>query len=425
MKALILTLGTRGDVQPFVALAQGLVRAGHQALVCGPHQFEDFVRQRGVEFAGVDDGPMHQLDSGAQAGEVIQGGARARIRQVRQMPVMFERVLTDCWQVASGAGADADLVVHNGQVLAGQHVAEALGVPAVLATPLPMYVPTREFPWPGQSVPAWLPWSANRMTYAGMKLPNLIFRKVIDRWRHSTLGLPQRRGRHDPRRGPDGTATPVLHAFSPAALPPPGDWPPTAQATGYWFLDELAPLPPHVEEFITAGEKPVFAGFGSMSGLDPRSVTEIVVEAAARTGQRLVLAPGWGGLHAEVAGAAAARLGVDLCVVRDVDYRTLFPRMAAIVHHGGAGTTGTAFAAGRGQVVCPFVADQPFWGQVVQARGVGPAPLPQRRMTADSLAARLQVALDPHAGAAATQLGARIGREDGVTAAVAAIARTA
>lgn len=425
MKALVMTLGTRGDVQPFVALAQGLVEAGHQALVCGPHGFEGFVRERGVDFAGVDDGPMRQLDSAAQAGEVIQGGARARIRQVRQMPAMFERVLGDCWQVASGAGSDADLVVHNGQVLAGQHIAEAMGVPAVLATPLPMYVPTREFPWAGQALPGWLPRWSNRATYAGVHLPALMFRRVIDRWRQHMLGLPRRRGRHDPRRRPDGGPAPVLHAFSPAAVPPPSDWPPGAKVTGYWFPGHAGTLPLEVEEFLDAGEAPVFAGFGSMSGLDPRAVTEIVIEAAARAGRRLVLAPGWGGLDGEVARAAAARLGVDLCIVHDVDHRALFPQMAAIVHHGGAGTTGTALAAGRAQVVCPFVADQPFWGQVVHARGAGPAPLPQKRMTAENLAQRIQQALEPRRQGEAARLGAQVRSEDGVAEAVAAVTRAA
>ena len=109
-----MTLGTRGDVQPFVALAGALDAAGHEAVVCGPHRFEDFVVGHGIRFAGVDDGPMRQLDSPAEAGNVIQGGVRARLRQVRSMPGMFNLVLADCWRVASaGAGAGAQVIVHN------------------------------------------------------------------------------------------------------------------------------------------------------------------------------------------------------------------------------------------------------------------------------------------------------------------------
>lgn len=127
-----MTLGTRGDVQPFVALARALDAGGHEAVRCGPHRFADFVTGNGVVFAGVDDGPMRQLDSSTAAGEAIQGGIRTRLRQIRSMPSMFTQVLTDCWQVATvGPGAGAEVVVHNGQIVTGQHVAEALGVPAV------------------------------------------------------------------------------------------------------------------------------------------------------------------------------------------------------------------------------------------------------------------------------------------------------
>ncbi|MFC8800946.1 glycosyltransferase, partial [Promicromonospora sp. NPDC057138] len=356
MKALIMTLGTRGDVQPFVALARALDAAGHEAVLCAPHRFAELATGNDVTFAGVDDGPLRQLDTPAEADEAFGGGVRTRLRQIREMPSMFDQVLADSWQVAAhGAGKGADVVVHNGQILAGQHVAEALGIPAVLGLPLPMYVPTREYPWPGQSLPFGLPGWLNRATFAGMRLPASMFGRVIDRWRRDTLGLPTRPGRHDPTMRPDGGPAPVLHAYSPSVLPRPADWPAGAEVTGYWFLPPEPSLPADVEQFLADGPAPLFAGFGSMSGPDAQSRTRAVIEAAALTGNRLVLATGWGGLDAGAATAAASDLGVELLVVGDVDYQTLFPRMAAIVHHGGAGTTGTAFTAGRPQVVCPFV----------------------------------------------------------------------
>ncbi|GAA4710684.1 sterol 3beta-glucosyltransferase [Promicromonospora umidemergens] len=426
MKALIMTLGTRGDVQPFVALARALDAAGHEAVLCAPHRFAELVTGNGVTFAGVDDGPLRQLDTPAAAGEAFGGGVRARLRQVREMPSMFDQVLADSWQVAAhGAGAGADVVVHNGQIVAGQHVAEALGTPAVLGLPLPMYVPTREFPWPGQSLPFRLPGRLNRVTFAGMRLPASMFGRVVDRWRRDTLGLPSRPGRHDPTVRPDGGPAPVLHAYSPAVLPQPKDWPAGAEVTGYWFLPPEPELSDDVERFLADGPAPLFAGFGSMSGQAPQTSTRAVVEAAALTRHRLVLATAWGGLDAETARATAAEHGVELLVVGDVDYQRLFPRMAAIVHHGGAGTTGTAFAAGRPQVVCPFVADQPFWGHVAHARGVAPEPLAQRRLTGPVLAARIAEACAPAAVAAASELRDRVARERGLERAVALIERAA
>lgn len=414
MKVLIMTMGTRGDVQPFVALARGLLAAGHEVVLTAPQRFAGFVAGHEVPFAGVDDGPMRLMDDPAM---VIEGGVRARLRQVRTMPAMFTQLLADCWAIASeGAGAGADIVVHNGQIIAGQHVAEKLGIPAVLALSIPMYLPTKEFPWPGVGMPSWLPAGANRATFVGMKAPAAIFGRVVDRWRENTLGLPRRRGRHDPLRRPDNGQAPVLHAFSPSVLPPTPDWPDSVHTTGYWFLRPSGDaLPPQVEDFLRAGDPPVFVGFGSMSGSDPARSTALVVEAARRAGKRLVIGAGWGGLDSSVSGE-------DVLAVEDVDYLRLFPRMAAVVHHGGAGTVGTAFASGRPQVVCPFIADQPFWARLAHTRGVAPAPQPQRHLTAAGLAAAITTAAtDPELARAAEVLGHRVCAEDGISAAVSAL----
>lgn len=180
MKVLIFTLGTRGDVQPFIALAQGLQRNGHEVIIAAPHRFADFAKDHRVVFSGVDEGPMQIMD-GADAGDIIEGGLKARLTQARTMPAMFKQTLEDCWSIASeGIGKNADIIVHNGQILAGQHIAEALHIPAVLALPLPMYVPTKEFAWPGSVMPTYLPGFLNRLTYLGMKGPEVMFGKVVE-----------------------------------------------------------------------------------------------------------------------------------------------------------------------------------------------------------------------------------------------------
>lgn len=415
MRALLMTLGTRGDVQPFLALAQGLQRAGHEAVVLAPHRFADFAAVHGVPFSGVDDGPMALMDN-ENAGALLDGGLGARLRLTRTMPRMFTRVLADSWSVARDCGAD--VVAHNGQIIAGQHVAEALGIPAVLALPIPMYVPTGEFPWPGVELPAALPHALNRLTFAGMQGPAAMFGAGVDRWRRDALDLPRRRGRHDPTRRPDGGPAPVLHAYSPTVLPRPADWPTESVTTGYWELAGApAPLPDTLRGFIADGSAPVFVGFGSMAGSDPARTTRTVLDAARRAGCRLVVGAGWGGLDVR-------DLPDGVLAVRDVDYRALFPHMAAVVHHGGAGTTGVAFAAGRPQLVCPFVADQPFWGRLVQHLGVGPAPLPQNRLSADALAAALrELVSSPRLSRAAGRIGEQVRAEDGVGVAVRALER--
>jgi sterol 3beta-glucosyltransferase len=229
----------------------------------------------------------------------------------------------------------------------------------------------------------------NRITFLGMKAASLAFGRTVDAWRQRTLGLPRRRGRHDPLRRPDGGPAPVLHAFSPHVLPPPSDWPQTATATGYWFLPSEAgaeadaatvdaahasarteasagTLPGGLADFLEAGEPAVFVGFGSMAGREPKRTAAVVAKAVRRASVRAVLATGWGGLD-------ASGLPDEIFVVDQVPYERLFPRVAAVVHHGGAGTTGTAVVSGRPQVVCPFVADQPFWAGRMHDLGVAPA----------------------------------------------------
>lgn len=414
MKVLILTFGTRGDVQPYVALARGVRRAGHEVVLAAPQRFAGLADAHDVPFARIDDGPLALMDG--IAGAAVAGGVRAKVALARAMPAAFARILADCARIAA---AGADVVVHNGQVIGAPHVAERLGVPCVLGSTVPMHVPTREFPWPGVDLPTNLPGAVNRASYLGMRGPALVFGRTVDDWRSRELGLPRRRGRLDPLRRPDGGPTPVLHAVSRHVVEPPADWPAAATSTGYWFLPAEGPLPTRVADFLAAGPPPVLVGFGSMSGADPAATTRTVLTAVGAVGVRAILATGWGGL-------APTDLPADVLAVDQVPHDLVLPHVAAVVHHGGAGTTAAAAAAGRPQVVCPFVADQPFWGRRVHALGIGPAPVPQRRLTVDRLAAALRQAVeDPVVRDAAAGLGERVRAERGVEVAVDALGRIA
>ncbi len=194
--------------------------------------------------------------------------------------------------------------------------------------------------------------------------------------------------------------------------------------TGYWPLPPVSDWSPPADlaAFLDAGPPPVCIGFGSTPSEDPGALTATVLEAVRRAGVRAVLLSGWGGLVSagrseEGAGPATDR--DDVIVVDEVPHEWLFPRMAAVVHHGGAGTTGAAFRAGVPAVVVPFVVDQPFWGSRVEALGVGPRPVPRRGLTAAALADALRIAVGDRAMAErAAGLGRRIRAEDGVAAAV-------
>jgi sterol 3beta-glucosyltransferase len=218
---------------------------------------------------------------------------------------------------------------------------------------------------------------------------------------------------------------PVLHGHSAAIWPAPHDWPAHAEVTGAWFLDPPGgdpswSAPPGLIAFLGKGAPPVYIGFGSMAGVDPESTTRVVMDAVARAGVRAVLARGWGGID------RTAPMAAQVHLVDEVPHAWLFPRMAAVVHHGGAGTTAAGLRAGRPTLVCPFGLDQPFWGRRVQALGVGPVPLPQRRLDAGTLAQALaDLVGNPRYRERAAAVADAIAREGGVAAAVAAIERIA
>jgi UDP:flavonoid glycosyltransferase YjiC (YdhE family) len=231
-------------------------------------------------------------------------------------------------------------------------------------------------------------------------------------------------GRSWPRRAHD--RIPTLYGVSPVVFPRPADWPAWVHLTGYWFLDQPVDWQPPAEllDFLDRGQAPVYIGFGSMSGRDPAATTETVVAALAAAGQRGVLLTGWGGLDRAAMETAAKLHGVDVLAVESVPHDWLFPRMAAVFHHGGAGTTAAGLRAGVPSAAVPFFGDQPYWGAILADLGVGPAPIAQNELSVPRLAAAITRATGELAlRARAAEIGQRIRAEDGVGTAVAAFHR--
>jgi sterol 3beta-glucosyltransferase len=206
-----------------------------------------------------------------------------------------------------------------------------------------------------------------------------------------------------------------LYAYSPHVVPRPDDWPAHHVVTGYWFLPPPAEWQPSEElrAFLSAGPPPVYIGFGSMMTQDPQKTTALVTQALSQAGQRAVLVGGWGALE------GGSSHSEDLLFINDVPHHWLFPQMAAVVHHGGAGTTGAALRSGVPSIVVPFSFDQHFWGDRVAKMGVGPRPLPYPKLTAQSLAAAITQAIgDPGMRERAAGLGANIQQEQGTAQAL-------
>lgn len=395
MKPLLITVGSRGDVQPYVALARALLAAGHDPVLAAPRRFAPLAEPYRITFVPLIDEMLDLQDS-------VKGkGARAAITAARSVKPMVRRLLDE---QAALAECEADVVVYHPKSLGGPYVAERLGVPAIAGLLVPLYVPTADFANP--IVPVRLPRALNRASWRLTSAVDAPYRGTVRAWRAEALGL---KSGFRPMASliQDG---PVLHAWSPHLLPAPPDWPPHAQPTGCWTLpaDDGWTPPERLQRFLVEGEPPVYVGFGSMVGPDPATVTDIVVDAIRLTGRRAVLATGWGGLR-------PGTIPDGMIAIDEVPHSWLLPRVAAAVHHGGIGTVAAALRAGTPQVIRPFIGDQPFWAERLHRLGVSPGPVTDK-LTAERLAAAIMTAatLVPAAQAVARQ----VNDDDGLTRAV-------
>jgi UDP:flavonoid glycosyltransferase YjiC (YdhE family) len=415
MRIAIIALGSRGDVEPYLALGKGLKQAGHVVRLVSHQNFEEFVRSNGVEFWPVE-GNVQDIAQGKDMRALLEKGNFLTI--LSQMAKEAKRSALAGARGGLAACRGVDLVISGiGGVFIGIALAEKLGLPLLQAYYIP-FTPTRAYPsFALPSLPLGPGGALNRLSYGlARQMIWQGFRSADKLVRRDVLDLPAA-----PFLGPFGSVclrdTPVLYAYSPSVIPTPPDWDGNTHVTGYWFLDpddDWAP-PAALMEFLQAGPPPVYIGFGSMSSRRPEQTAGVILESLARTGQRAVMLGGWGGLRAD-------RLPDTVFEVDSVPFSWLFPRVAAVVHHGGAGTTSAGLRAGVPSVVVPFFGDQPFWGRRIAELGVGPAPIPRRKLTADRLARAIHEAVtDQTMRRRAADLGSRIQAENGVASAVAVI----
>jgi UDP:flavonoid glycosyltransferase YjiC (YdhE family) len=305
-----------------------------------------------------------------------------------------------------------DAVLYSFMGASAYHIAEKLDIPSIFALLQPF---SRSRMMPSMIAPE-LPLGGgyNMLTHwISEQLIWQMLRPIINRWRRKSLGLPAM-----PWRGPFDhlyeQEMPYLYGFSPSVVPRPADWPAWHHISGYWFLDrDPAWVPPGaLLRFLEAGPKPISIGFGSMTGRDTGKLLEIATQAIQQIGQRAILLGGW----AEV---GSLDLPDTIFKIDAVPHDWLFPRMAAVVHHGGAGTTAAGLRAGVPSIVVPFFGDQPFWGRRVHALRVGPPPIQRKSLTAPKLAEAISSAVDDETiRNNAAVLGERIRAEDGVQSAV-------
>jgi len=381
------------------------MRDGHSVTLAARPDFASLAADYGVDFAPLGH-PYQPFIAGAAKASAL--GAGHLLRQARygltQRRYFSDRLSQDAWQAAQGAEA----IIYKYSWITGYTIAQKLGVPCAAAMLFPL-TPTSAFPsfMVGKG--------ADRGPFLNRVLWGVTGQVVWQLLRHDDTKLRRQLGlRLLPARGPvarqQREAMPVYYAYSPAVLPRPADWPQRMHVTGYWFLDPPPRWqPPHgPTQFLADGPPPVSIGFGSMASRDPHATLQLVLDALTLSGRRGVLLSGW------------AKIGKDRDLPRHVfaadsiPHSWLFPQMAAVVHHGGAGTIGAGLRSGIPAIITPLAADQSAWARTVHELGAGPAPIPFPALTAERLAAAIRQAVtDQHMRHRAAELGTRISAEDG------------
>jgi UDP:flavonoid glycosyltransferase YjiC (YdhE family) len=406
MRVSILTVGSRGDVQPFAAFGSALHRAGHAVRVCTHPEFRRLVtEQGGLGFAPLAAGALSR-------GTETEEGRRWAERQSRWMPT-WVGLIRDARSVAHERMRDAATGCRDAEVIVatnltqilGWQLSRELGVPLVRALlNAPAYWMSRRTHRPAAAVVRQAAWLAAR--------------PWLNRVRREALGLGPL-----PLREPIGQLERerrlVLYPFSPSVFPKPAGWGDWTEVTGYWFLDAAVdPEPPaDLRAFVEAGPPPVCMGFATQLDPDPAATTRTMVETLRGAGRRGVL------LRTPDA-LAGVELGEDVYALERVSHDWLFPRCQAVVHHAAAGTTATALRSGVPSVTVPHNADQFTWAGRLSELRVSPPPIPRRGLTRERLEPALVGATTSHVLRERAQaLAARIREEDGVAAAVAAFER--
>ncbi|MCL4249908.1 MAG: glycosyltransferase [Anaerolineae bacterium] len=414
MHVAISTFGTRGDIQPFIALAVGLQQAGHQATLVTSNTFTDWIQAYGVN--------THPLHFDPQ--EIVQHPDTQAVMKGRGNPIRAFRVMRDVLARATGAldefwqvARTADFVVQAYGGAGALEAAEKLKLPAAIVHLFP-FTPTRAFPSPflGSLLSRFsLGAGYNRLTHLAMHqvLWSVVGGPMTNHWRRG-LGLRPWRSYGDMYAHARRLHIPTLCAFSPAFFPRLPDWDDTHHLTGYWFLPAPSAWQPSAEllHFLDSGPSPVYVGFGSMNAGDGAAKVQLVLQALDMSGQRGLILTGGGGL-------ARGADSPNVVYVDNVPHEWLFPRMAAVIHHGGAGTTGEGLRAGVPSIITPVVGDQYVWAKQVVKLGVGPQAPDLKSLTAEKLAEVIRIAVrDPGIRDRAAQLGEIIRTERGVARAV-------
>ncbi|KAJ3732112.1 glycosyltransferase family 1 protein [Lentinula guzmanii] len=419
MNIVIMIVGSRGDVQPYVALGKRLLQDGHRIRIASHATFRSLVNDANLEFFDIGGNPQELMSYMVKNPGLIPGFESLTNGDIGRKRKMLSTMMERCWKSChspdpqSGRPFVADAIISNPPAFAHIHCAEAMGIPLLLTFTMP-WSPTTAFPHPLVNIQSsnaqsgltnYLSYAlADILTWQGMG-------DIINKFRKRSLGLPAL----SLKSGAgvlDNVKVPWTYCMSFSLVPKPKDWKSHIDVVGFYFLDlatEYTP-PDDLVAFLAAGEPPVYIGFGSVVVDDPAAMTNIIFEATRQADVRALVSAGWGGL-------GGVSIPPHIFILENIPHDWLFAngRVSAVVHHGGAGTTAVGLSKGLPTAVVPFFGDQKFWGSMIHEAGAGPEPIPHKMLTIDNLRDGIQFAINPETKAAARKLADKIQTEDGVS----------
>jgi len=404
MKIVIMTIGSRGDIQPFIALALGLRDAGHDVTLASHLVYKPFIEEDfKLKYAVLGGDPKELMDLCVRNGIFTPKFIREALQRFRSF---IDDLLKTCWEAAQGAEA---LIATPG-CFAGPHIAEALQIPFFSAFTMP-FTRTRMYPNP------FAPFATHQMGGVFNLATHVMMEKIlwqpvsgqINTWRTETLKIPAWTSSASIN---ETYRIPFMYCFSKFLVPKPPDWGGEICITGYWNLkDEINAPPLELIDFINAGEAPIYIGFGSIVIEDPVSLSNLIVEAVKMTGRRAIISQGWGGLKIDS--------NEQIYMLNQpVAHTWLFEKMCMVIHHGGAGTTAAGIYASKPTIVVPFFGDQFFWGERIKETGIGNS-IPFSTLTAKTLSSLIMTMLsDTTIKVKVSQIAENLKKEDGIKEAI-------
>lgn len=427
LNIVIQIVGTRGDVQPFIALGHSLQKYGHRVRLATHPVFKKFVEGEGLEFFSISGDPERMMAFMVKNPSLKPSKEAIKEGEISNRRREIEGILEGCWRscIEGGDGMSqgpkegdapfvADAIIANPPSFAHVHLAERLAIPLHMMFTMP-WQPTEKFPHPLAKInPKEKDQAkANRLSYFMMEMMTWQgLRDIVNNFREKSLELDS--------MGPIWASTiyqrlkiPFTYCWSPALIPKPSDWGSHISIAGFYFMDQRPTAyspPPDLAEFLGSGSTPIYIGFGSIVIDDPKALTKIIFEAVQKTGVRAIVSRGSAGL------GDGFDVPKDIFILGDCPHSWLFKQVSAVMHHGGAGTTAAGIATGNPTIIVPFFGDQHFWGEMIAKAGAGADPIDYKDINVEKLVEAIKFVLLPSTREAAADFKARIDAEDGASA---------